>query len=319
MAAGGWKGLVREGASRALRWSGARRLVHLARPRPSATILFYHDPAPAVLDRHLAYLGRRFAFSTLDAVVDALRSGDWSPVPANAVVLTLDDGHRGNHALLPVFRKHGVRPTIYLCSSIVGTQRRYWFFEASQEVQRLKTLSSADRLEALRRNTGFECEREYPAAERQALSAEEIDEMAPWVDFGAHTRFHPVLTQCTDEEAWHEIEASKRELEERLGRTVRHFSYPNGDYTGRECEYARKAGFDSARTVDLGWVHRASDPYRLRVFGVTDDASVDLLAAQLSGAACWLRRALDGRVDGSWKPNLPSETGSSVRGLRDSQ
>ena len=54
---------------------------------------------------------------------------NWARVPERALVVTFDDGHRGNHRLLPIFRRYGIRPTIYLCSQIVGTQRGYWVNE----------------------------------------------------------------------------------------------------------------------------------------------------------------------------------------------
>jgi peptidoglycan/xylan/chitin deacetylase (PgdA/CDA1 family) len=297
--------LGREAAARLIRWSGLPRAVRYA-ARGRVTIAFYHDPTPQVMDAHLRYLRARYAFITLDALVDALRARDWSRLPERALVLTFDDGHRGNHALLPVFRSHGVRPTIYLCSGIVGTDRRFWFLERGP-IEAWKRLRNADRLAALRDATGFEQERGYPDGPRQALSREEIAEMAPHVDFGSHTRFHPVLTQCDDAEAWDEIAASKRELEALLGRPCRHFSYPNGDYTQRDAALAERAGYDSARSIDQGANGASSDRFALRVVAIADDASVDMLAAQLSGIAVYLRRLVQGRLDARKPTILASE------------
>ena len=297
---------ARDGSAKMLRWTGAPEAVRRAHRRNHCAILLYHDPSPAVLDAHLSWLRTRFTFTTLDAVVDAIHAHDWSGVPEGALVVTLDDGHRRNYELLPVFRRHGVRPTIYLCTQVVGTRRRFWFQAPGVDPQPYKGVANAARLDALKREHGFEPEREYPDGERQALSREEIEEMAPYVDFEIHTRFHPVLPQCSDEEAWREIAESKRELEDLLGRECRHFSYPNGDYFGREVEYARRAGFASARTVDLGWTHVASDPLRLKIFGVSDDASLDMLATQLSGIPGYLRRLLQGQRGGMWPVTPPA-------------
>jgi hypothetical protein len=183
-------------------------------------------------------------------------------------------------------------------STTAATRRRFWFqqpgWRPGIEAEPYKHLSNAARLEALAKDLEFHPHREYSENERQALSREEIAEMAPFVDFGVHTRFHPVLTQCSDEEAWDEIATSKREIEALLGRPCRHFSYPNGDYCDREATFARQAGFASARTVDLGWTHAGSDPYRLKSFGINDDASIDMLATQLSGIPGYVRRLLQG-------------------------
>lgn len=296
------KTLAREATAELLRLSGAPWLLRRAHRRGGATILFYHDPKPAVLDRHLAHLRRFYEFTTLDAIVRAVAARDPSSLPDHALAITLDDGHRGNHALLPVFRKHGVVPTIYLCSQIVGTARRFWFQIPGVDSEPYKALPNAERLAALARDVGFEQTREYDPAERQALSDREIEEMAPWVDFQVHTRFHPCLPRCSDEEAWEEIAGAKRELEKRLGRECRHFSYPNGDFSDRDAELARRAGFASARTTELGWARADADPFRLPCFGITDDASLRVLTAQLSGIPSYVRRRTVGiRNPGPWQ------------------
>ncbi|RIL01575.1 MAG: polysaccharide deacetylase [Proteobacteria bacterium] len=299
------RSLAREAPAQMLRWSGAPWLLRRA-TRRNAAILLYHDPSPAVMDAHLAWLRERYAFTTLDAVVDAIARGDASALPERALVVTLDDGHRGNHALLPVFRRHGVVPTIYLCTQVVGTARRFWFQQPGRDVQPYKRLRNEERIAALARECGFAPERAYPPEERQALCDAEIAEMAPWVDFQPHTRFHPVLTQCSDDEAWREIAGSKRELEERLGRPCRHFSYPNGDYREREVEMARRAGYASARTIDLGWARAGGDLFRLPCFGIADDATIPMLVAQLSGIPGYVRRRLQGQRGGRWPVTQPA-------------
>ena len=301
---------AREGIAKVVRWSGAPAVLRRTHRRRHATILFYHDPKPAVMDAHLRHLRRHFHFTTLDTVVDAIQRRDCSDVPDGAAVLTLDDGHRGNFDLLPVFQRHGVTPTIYLCSQVVATRRRFWFqqpgWKPGVHAEPYKHMRSADRIDTLKRELGFELEGEYPEQERQALTRAEIDAMAPFVDFEVHTRFHPILQQCTAEEAWEEIAESKRELEQMLGRECRHFSYPNGDYTAREVELVRRAGFASARTVDLGWAKLSSDPYRLKVFGISDDASIDKLSMQLSGIPGYVQRAMQGQRGGLWPITPPA-------------
>ncbi len=230
-----WRTIARDGTARVLRWSAAPYLIRRTHTRGSATVLLYHDPSPDVLEAHLEYLASRFRFTTLDAVVDAIARGEWSRLPDDALVLTFDDGHRRNYSLLPLFRRFEVRPTIFLCSQIVGTTRAFWFNEPTQ-TSPLKYVPNGERLAVLARTTGFVQEHERGELARQALSRDEILEMAPFVDFGAHTRFHPILPRCDDDEAWREIAESKRDLEALLGRPVSHFAYPNGDYGAREVE-----------------------------------------------------------------------------------
>jgi peptidoglycan/xylan/chitin deacetylase (PgdA/CDA1 family) len=108
------------------------------------------------------------------------------------------------------------------------------------------------------------------------------------------------------------VARSREEVEDLVGRQCEHFSYPNGDYLERELDYVRKAGYRSAGSLDLGWNDVNTDPYRLRVQGITDDASVSMLSAQLSGVPTYLWRLTRGRWDGRW-PTTAMEGGDPSR------
>ena len=265
-----------------IRWSGVPWLLRTTYGRNKISILVYHDPRPEVVEQHLRYLSRRYAFSTMDAVVDAAKSGDWSAIPSRCLVVTLDDGYRGNFELLDVFSRYGVVPTIYAVTQVVGTRRRYWW-TACPDPDSLKSLPNRERLERLREDHGFEQTRddEDGGAVPQALGEEQIRLMVDRVTFGSHTRFHPVLPTCTLEESREEIALSKQDLEQLTGKPCRHFSYPNGDFSRREFELLRAAGFESARTTIPGWNNRDGSLLALKVIGSPDDASVNHLAASV--------------------------------------
>jgi peptidoglycan/xylan/chitin deacetylase (PgdA/CDA1 family) len=186
-------------------------------------------------------------------------------------------------------------PTIYACSQIVDTDRHFWFMDVD-DPEALKALPNRERLTLLEEGHAFSQTREYPT--RQAMTAEEIADMKDVVEFASHTRFHPVLTMCDDDECRDEIARSKQELEALLGMPCPHFSYPNGDYGAREIAYASDAGYRSARSTDIGWNDVNTDPYRLRILGTSDTASVNRLAADLSGIAGWIARARQGAFSG---------------------
>ena len=252
-------------------------------------VLVYHDPPPSLLERHLEYLSKHYRFLALGELVDALHARDWRRIPPKSVVLTFDDGHRGNADLLPLFRRYGVRPTIFICSQLVGTNRHFWFSGAS-DPEALKRLPNDERLVRLERETGFSPTREYPTNERQTLSRAEIEQMKEHVDFASHTRFHPLLPSCTDEECEVEIRESKAEVERLTGEPCRHFSHPNGDYSPREIEMIKAAGYVSARTMDFRWNGVTTDPFGLKAVPVLDDASVNRLVADIAGVAPLLAR-----------------------------
>ena len=275
--------VAREGAAAAVRWSGAPVVARRLRGPRRAGILLYHNPDADTLERHLEYLARRHAFIRYDTLVEAVRSGDWREVSPQSLAVTLDDGHAGNARLLDVFERFGIVPTLFVCTQIVGTSRRFWFTLESIDRDGLMLMSNADRLAVLERTHGFANEREY--VDRQALSRDELSSMSGRVNVQAHTRFHPVLPRCDDATCEREIVLSKSEVEAITGRPCRHFSYPNGLYGPRELALVRSAGFASARSSEIGWNDPDTDPYRLKVLGMPDAASLNLVAAQVASIA----------------------------------
>ncbi len=265
-----------------VRFCGLARVVHVLVGRRRVGILVYHHPRPEVLDRHLSYLRKVGNLIPLDTLVEGLERHDFSRIPPRSVVVTIDDGHRSNRELLDVLVKHRVVPTIFLCTEIVGTRRRFWWtvLDPSKR-QSLMRVPNAERELRLREDFGFA--REDEAETRQALSLEELAEITQFTDLEPHTRSHPILPLCDEAECREEIAGSKRDLERLLGRPCRHFAYPNGAHGEREVELVRAAGFASARTIEHGWNGIDADPYRLKVLGIDDSASINALAAHLAG------------------------------------
>ncbi len=243
----------------------------------------YHDPKPTVFAKHLNYLSRHWTVISLETLVSAIYKKDFSQIPPKSVVITIDDGHAGNIELLSLFKQYRVRPTLFVCTQIIGTYRHFWFKIAGQskaEKEKRKRFPNAERLAHLKQATDFEPEKIYP--DRQALNIVEIKEMTANVDFQPHTQFHPILPRCTETECRQEILGSKTDLERLLGIECSHFSYPNGDYTEREIEIVKTAGFQSARTTDIGWNTQRTAPYQLKTVPITDDAGLALFRAQLT-------------------------------------
>jgi peptidoglycan/xylan/chitin deacetylase (PgdA/CDA1 family) len=277
-----------------IRRSGLPRLVAATFARGKVPILLYHDPRPEIFEQHLDYLARRYEFLPLPRLVAAMTSQEWASLPRNGLVVTFDDGMRTNAGLLDLFRRYDVKPTIFICSQVVATRRHYWFLSAD-DPQALKRASNSQRLELLQRQ-GFSPTRQYP--EPQALSASDIRRMREYVHFESHTRFHPILTTCSDRECHEEIVLSRQEITTLTGRECRHFAYPDGAYTQREIETVKSAGYLSGRTIDFGWNGPSADPYRLKIIGWRDDASVNRLAADLSGIPGYVSRLRRGSLTG---------------------
>lgn len=282
------------------RISGFTLFIRKIVQKKRVTIIIYHDPKPDVFREHIQYLFRVYNFIPLGELVQAIHDNDWSKIPERGLVITIDDGVKHNYQLLDTIKEYQFTPTIYLCSHVAGTRRKYWNSAGFENHHKLKKLKNSRRLEILRAKIDYEQEREYE--ERQALSWDEIREMSPYVDFQSHSKFHPILTNCTDEECREEIEESKTHLERVLNKPIEHFCYPNGDYSKREVEFVTNAGYRSSRSVDVGWNSLKTDPFKLKAYYVSDDATLNMMKVQITGIWNYIRHLRKGRPDGRHPP-----------------
>jgi len=250
--------------------------------RKKVTIIVYHAPSPRVFDAHLNILKRTYTIVPLSGYIEARQKGAFDKLPPKALIITLDDGHRSNYQLKAVIERHNIPVTIFLCSGLVGTRRRFWFqHEATSPiVQQLKTLPDAERV-AILHEAGFEETKEFD--ESQALSGVELEDLKPRVDFQSHTVFHPILPRCLSEKAEAEIAKSRTDLQTRLGTEVYAFAYPNGEYTERELLLVEKAGYRCALSLDRGFNTKTTPPYRLRRICIPDQAKPSELIVKASG------------------------------------
>lgn len=293
---------AREIAFLLLRATGIPTLLRVVLQRNTVTILCYHNPVADVLSRHLEILQKRYRFISLRSYVD-WRLGRGPAPPRYAMILTLDDGHRGNAALRDVLSQHGIEATIFLCSGIVATRRHYWW-TAVREVRdrdQLKSLADSERVVRLR-TMGFEETHEF--GERQALSEHEVHLLQPVADLQSHTRFHPILPRCRDARAWEEVAGSKADLETKIRTQVYALAYPNGDYSDREMRYARDAGYECAVTLDGGYNWKYTDLFALRRMPMSDDAGSHEVIVKASGMWDVLRRLAGAREYG-YVPSTP--------------
>jgi peptidoglycan/xylan/chitin deacetylase (PgdA/CDA1 family) len=87
---------------------------------------------------------------------------------------------------------------------------------------------------------------------------------------GSHTRTHPVLPDY--HRALHnEVEMSRADIAEHLGRAPDFFAYPFGEWDAQSAASARTAGYRAARTYRGGAWNASSDLYHLRAVPVTDN------------------------------------------------
>lgn len=85
----------------------------------------------------------------------------------------------------------------------------------------------------------------------EMMGEEHILDLAsdPLCTIGVHTCSHPHLSQLNEEEQRREIADCKADLETIIGKPVRHFAYPYGDYNECTLRIVRELGFDTAVTT----------------------------------------------------------------------
>ncbi len=276
---------------RLLRFSGLSYFFRELIQRNRITILFFHDTKPEAVEEIFNFLKKNYNVISLNDFILALQRRQKQKIPKKALIITFDDGHKGNYRLLPYIQKYSIPITIFLCAGIVGTNRHYWFtLEHSKYTSdELKKIPTKNKHEILR-DYYFEIRKEFN--ERQALSYEEIMEMKGTVNFQSHTMFHPILPMCDEQEAKDEIFESKKILESKFGLAINAIAYPNGDYSDRDIELCKKAGYECGITIDYGFNTLNSDIFRLKRLSVCDTENMDELIVKASGAWKFLKQKI---------------------------
>ena len=244
----------------------------------------YHNIRSELFEKHYIYLRELYNIISLQDYI-AYRTLKNIKLPKKSLIITIDDGHKGNYRLLPIIKKYQIPISIFLCAEIINTNRHYWFEHGVSHglnIEMLKKKSDAKRLEILK-ESGFEEKKEFD--KRQALNFAEIEEMSTCVDFQAHTNFHPILPNCDEEKSKMEIIASKTKLQNILKTEINSIAFPNGDYTEREVAIAKDCGYKVGTTVEDGFNNDKTDLLKLKRFSLLDNSSLDECIAKTSG--CW--------------------------------
>ncbi len=249
--------------------SGALHLVRQQRRGELRVLMYHRFPDNAAvrqeLERQCRHILRYYSPVTLTEAAAALRRGD--PLPANALVITIDDGYDDARIAGEIFRAHGLRATLYVVSGFLD--RELWLWPDVVEFTCRNTRMASAKVPLpgypplpLRFTTDEERHAsdaaldaavlllsdparrkliaDLPSILDVALPPELPERYAPmsWQDLagfrdvfeaGAHTRTHPVLSRIAEmDHLREEIQGSRARIEQCLDQPVRHFCYPNG-------------------------------------------------------------------------------------------
>ena len=316
---------VKSAAAAAFHYAGGVASVRWLN-RQGLRILMYHRFSDrAALARQCAHIRRHYHPVTMAAVSEWLHGG--RSLPRYAVAITVDDGYGDFEVSgYPVFAEYGIPVTVFLVTDFLDGKSWLWFDRvlyafgkakvsvASVEMPggnilhfRLDTtasrhaagqhladlavaLSPADRRELvgrLPRLLQVEMPEQAPADYRP-LSWDAVRLLAAsGVEFGAHTKTHPILSALTDaEELREEIAGSKARIESELDRPVLHFCYPNGkmpDIGRAAAETVRAAGMRTAVTAEPGLNQVDQDAFLLHRIGADPSHPDMYFARRLAG------------------------------------
>jgi peptidoglycan/xylan/chitin deacetylase (PgdA/CDA1 family) len=267
---------------KALRFSGLPALFRELVQKDKVSILLFHDLSKEIAEQTFSYLRQHYNLISLNDFIEACENNDQTKIPRKALIITFDDGHIRNYEMLPVIKKLKIPVTIFLCASIINTNRHYWFKykNASIPPSHLKVLSNQDRLKVLG-EVGFKQDKDFDLP--HALNKNQVEEMRGFVNLQSHTLFHPCLPKCNDSEAREEIFKSKELLSYEYGLKINALSYPNGDYSDRDIRLSKEAGYKCAITVDFGFNTIHTDLFKLKRLSVNDTADINELIVKASG------------------------------------
>ena len=291
-----------KGLFRIAYWCG---LFAVFRRRKGLRILLYHGVTDRPLvglrnaggthtlkqdfERQMAYLAKHHRVIPLNEAVDMIRQGK---VFTNEVVVTFDDGYANNLSIaLPILKKQGIKPAIFVTTGFIGTAKCLWTDEVEAIIDGLPkdvtimvggkpfviriqdTASMCDFKDALKtcrdseRHAALEQLRKHGRAKTNP-----DDKFLRWRDLKAsdvtwcaHTRTHPILSKLGKIAAYREMRGSRDDLE-RHGVPTFAFAYPNGkktDYTEETKTLVQKAGFTCALTTIPSIVEKDADLFEL--------------------------------------------------------
>lgn len=236
----------------------------------------------------LCYLKENYNLYMLkDLVAYRQKHGEF---PDHSAVLTFDDGYKSfKDIALPILESLEAPATIFICPELVDNSETIWpdqlesAFEAGRTsltdrdelrtlTQELKKLNSGERQEKI---LGLLTQGDVIDATNENSMLMDWGDLRlvaqnPLVEIGSHSLTHAILANESIECARNEIFGSKALIEERVGKEVFSFCYPNGqegDFRESDVKSLQEAGYSCAVTSEFGLPSQDTSEFKLPRFG----------------------------------------------------
>jgi len=221
----------------------------------------FHAPSKHLFESSINWLIKNgFYFISVEEVENAAKGK--IPFPKGAVVLTIDDGWQSNlDNIVPVAENNKIPVTIFVSTEAVEKGNGYWWSYISEarkiglakdSVEFFKSLDNEDRIKIIEET------KTKININRQALTIDQIKDISKnkYISLGSHSVSHPILPRCSNSESHFEITQSKRIIEEWVNRKIKHFAYPNGDFSNREISILKRNGYTLAFGTDQKYLNK---------------------------------------------------------------
>ena len=288
--------------ARTLIYSGAvKRACHKLQQGEYILSLCFHAPKKYFFESCIDWLSKNgFHFISVGDLEKIIAKE--MPFPKGAVVITIDDGWQSNlDNIVPIADKYKVPVEIFISTEVVEKGSGYWWsyiVEAKRmglskkPVEFFKTMDNEDRIKILEET------KTKIQLKREALTIDQVSEISKshFVAIGSHSFSHPILPRCSNEASKYEILHSKEMLEEWTGRQVKHFAYPNGDFSNREISFLKRFGYTMAFTTEQKYLtkEKLATPYKLPRFMMVESATFEENICRIVGV--WPVKPLKNKV-----------------------
>lgn len=265
--------------------------------------IYFHNPSKEEFELFIKWLKRKkFTFlSTAD--LECIILGGLT-FPKGAVLLTVDDGWQSNEKnIVAIANEYCIPVTIFISTAAVEDGVFWWSYwedshsailKSKQSLEAVKKVSNTERLLKLGER------KKAILLKRNALTVEQVKNAfkSKYITIGSHSHTHPILINCNENEVRSELTMSKQKLESWIGKEVKYFAYPNGDYNQREIQILKELKYSLAFNVQPTYIipDRLKDPYSLPRFSFVEGASFEENICRFLGvwkfSRIWLKLAI---------------------------